>query len=396
MLIAAAAILAAGAADAAEGWKEKLAEARAQAKASEHLKAAGSYGDALAAVQAAGDLVAEQEVAEAFFEFLERLPRQPRGTATGSTSTVAGPRDAKAAVMARLDPVRSGAFVSAPCLAGELLVDAIRAGDGLFVAEAAAVLEPHGKGTKSGAGLKVLAILARGLKEAAAGEEKAAATLAEARDAALRQDWTDLGLAAGVELAALAAKRKDAAKARSTVATLARLVSPKVDRRHLSWCSDALRDRLKELPPEVLKPFADAVAPILQKGEPGTAGGSGGRAVDSENPVSPLGVAHGRTEAGKPLATVARTDKGFEFRVEWNPNFRAPRAREPGVGYLDEGGLTVALCNWSVGLARVDFVGNQSGPAGLHVPPPGQAFYRLAPGETWTLTKDGLVQISIK
>src|SRR5688572_5805040 len=208
---AAAVILAAGAADAAEGWKEKLAEARAHAKASEHLKAAGSYGDALAEAQKAGDLVAEQEVADAFFEFLERVPT-PRGTATGSTSTVAGPRDVKAAVMARLDPARCGAFVSAPCLAGELLVDAIRAGDGLYVAEAAAVFEQHEKGIKSGAGLKVLAILARGMKEAAAGEQKAAATFTEVRDASVRQYWTDLALAAGVELAALPAKKGDAAK----------------------------------------------------------------------------------------------------------------------------------------------------------------------------------------
>lgn len=394
-LVAAAVILAAGAADAAEGWKEKLAEARAHAKASEHLKAAGSYGDALAEAQKAGDLVAEQEVADAFFEFLERVPT-PRGTATGSTTTVAGPRDVKAAVMARLDPARCGAFVSAPCLAGELLVDAIRAGDGLYVAEAAAVLEPHGKGTGSGAGFKVLAILARGLKEAAAGEQKAAATLTEVRDASVRQHWTDLALAAGVELAALPAKKGDAAKAKAAVVALAKLVSPKVDRRHLSWCSDALRERLKDLPAEVQKPFADAVGPILQKGEPGMAGGKGGAAVNSENPVSPLGLAHGRTEAGKPLASVARTDKGFEFRVAWDPTFRATRAREPGVGYLDVGGLAVALSNWSVGLAVVDLVGNRAGPADLHVPSPGQAFYRLAPEETWTLTKDGLVQVSAK
>jgi hypothetical protein len=393
---AAAMLLAAGAARAGEDWKADLAEAKAQAKASEHLKAAGLFGEALAAVQKAGDLVAEQEIADAFFEFLEKVPAPPRGTATGSATPVFGPRDAKAAVMARLDPARSGAFVSAPCLAGELLLDAIRAGDGRFVAEAAAILEPHGKGAKSGAGLKVLAILARGMKEAAAGEEKAAATLAEVRDASVRQNWTDLALAAGVELAALPAKKGDAAKARAAVAALAKLVSVKVDRRHLAWCGDALRDRLRELPAEVQKPFADVVAPILQKGEPGTEGGKSGAGVDSENPVSPFGNAHGRTEAGKPLATVARTDKGFELRVEWDPKFRATRARESGVGYLDEGGLTVALSNWSVGLALVDLVGNRAGPAGLHVPTPGQAFYRLAPEETWTLTKDGLVQVSAK
>ena len=43
-----------------------------------------------------------------------------------------------------------------------------------------------------------------------------------------------------------------------------------------------------------------------------------------------------------------------------------------------------------------DLVGNRAGPAGLHVPTPGQAFYRLAPEEAWTLTKDGLVQVSAK
>ena len=394
---AAATLLLAGAAGAGDlEWRAKLARAHEHARASEHLKAADLYGEVLAAAQKMGDLLDEQEAAEAFFEFLEKVPEQGRGTATGSSSMAAGPREAKAAVMARLDPARCGAFVSAPCLAGELILDAIRSGDGRFVPEAAAVLEPHGKGPKSGAGLKVLAMLARGAKEADAGDERAAATLGEARDAALRQDWTDVGMAAGVELAVLHGKKGDTEKAREVVASLAKLVSPKADRRHLVWCRDALNGRLKDLPAEVRGPFTEAVAPLLQKGEPGSDGGTGGAASDSDNPGSPFGRAFRKAAAGKPLATVARTADGFEFRVAWNPKFRASRVRASGVGYLQEGGLTVALANWSVGLALLDLKGTLGGPEGLHVPRPGQAFYRLAPEESWTLTKDGLVQISAK
>jgi hypothetical protein len=200
--IAAALLLLAGTADAGEGWKEALAEAKTHARASEHLKAAELYGDAFAAVHKAGDLVAEQEVAEAWFEFLQKVPEPPVRGGEEVSSTIPGPREVAAALLARLDPARCGAFVSAPCVAGDLLLDAIRRGDGRYLAEAASALEPHGRGTKSGAGLKVLAMLARGAQSAAAGDGKAAAGLAEARDAAARQDWTDLAMAAGIELAA--------------------------------------------------------------------------------------------------------------------------------------------------------------------------------------------------
>ena len=210
---AATVLLLVGTAQGGDDWKSTLAEAKTQARASEHLKAAGLFGDAFAAVQKAGDIVGEQEVDEAWREFLDRVPEVPRRGGQEVSSTVPGPREVTAALMERLDPARCGAFVSAPCLAGDLLLDAIRRGDGRYVAEAAAVLEPHGKGPKSGTGLKVLAMLARGTKEAASADGKAAASLVEARDAALRQDWTDLSLAAGVELAALHAKAGDATKA---------------------------------------------------------------------------------------------------------------------------------------------------------------------------------------
>ena len=59
---AATVLLLVGTAQGGDDWKSTLAEAKTQARASEHLKAAGLFGDAFAAVQKAGDIVGEQEV----------------------------------------------------------------------------------------------------------------------------------------------------------------------------------------------------------------------------------------------------------------------------------------------------------------------------------------------
>src|SRR5688572_19363420 len=129
-VFAAAAAFAAPAASAKDTVQDLLAQAKEKARAAEVMEAAGLYGDALALV--------EQEVFDAFTEFLQKVPRPPREGGREVASTTGTPRDVLAAVLSRLDAKRCGAFVSAPCLAGDLLLEAIGKGDGKFVKEAAA------------------------------------------------------------------------------------------------------------------------------------------------------------------------------------------------------------------------------------------------------------------
>jgi hypothetical protein len=153
----------------------------------------------------------------------------------------------------------------------------------------------------------------------------------------------------------------------------------------------------------VRKPYEDAVAAAFGpgsaggrggRGGAGGAGGAGGRA--GEEPVSPLGTALRKTPRGKPLATVARTGIGFELRVSWDPKFRGIHERQDGVKHMDEGGLTLSFADWSVGVAMVDPVGTRGQPGEGSHPRPGRAFYRLAPGETFALLKEGAVQVTSK
>ena len=397
-LLAAAAILAAGPAAAKDGWKDLLAEAKAKARASENGKASALFGEALALAQKQGDLLAEQEAFDAFREFLERLPGPPKEGGREVESIAGGSREALAAVLSKLDPKRCGAFVSAPCLAGDLLVLAVEKGDGRFVEQAAAALAPHAKGGKSGLGLATLAKLGAALKARTPGEDPAAADapLEEAFAAAVQENWTDLAMAAGVELAARAAARPgEAAPAKAAVERLARLLAPETDLRLCTWLRSMVDVRLKGAPEEVLKPFADAFAARVggSASSAGGRGGRGGEGADSAAPVSPLGEALRKAPRGSPLGTVARAKGGFEFRVAWDAKFRGVHQHQDGVKHLDEGGLTVSFLAWSVAMRMADPEGTRGQPGESSRPEEGRAFYRLARGETWALSKEGIVSI---
>ena len=94
------------------------------------------------------------------------------------------------------------------------------------------------------------------------------------------------------------------------------------------------------------------------------------------------------------MATVERTATGFEFRVSWDPKFRGLQKRTDGTRYLDEGGLTLGFADWAVGVAMADPEGLMGQPGESSRMKAGHAWYRLARGETWSLSKDGVVVIS--
>jgi hypothetical protein len=396
---AAVLLLGAGGARAAEGVEPLLAGAKEKARASEFGAAAALYGDAFALTHREGDLVREQEVRDAFREFLEKLPPAPIVGGEEASSVTTDLRGVRLIVMKRLDPARCGALVSAPCLAGEVLLETVARGGGSGVAEAAEVLGPHAGTARSGLGLRTLGTLARGLVAAAAGEESAATSLKGGLETAAKQEWTDLALAASLELAAFHAKKGDAAAARAAVESMAALLTPKTERRIIQWAVAAAGRRLEGAPPEVRAPLDDAVKAlreVMSRGGRGMRGGAGGAGEDPRNPLSPLGLALRRSPKGKVLATVARTKEGFELRVAWDLKYRGLHQRQDHVQALAEGGLTISLADWSVAVGLVDAAGTLPGPPEEHAPAPCAAFYRVAAGETWALTKEGVVQITGK
>lgn len=396
-VFAAAAAFAAPAAPAKDMVQDLLAKAKEKARAAEVMEAAGLYGDALALAQKQADLLVEQEVFDAFTEFLQKVPRPPREGGREVASTTGTPRDVLAAVLSRLDAKRCGAFVSAPCLAGDLLLEAIGKGDGKFVKEAAAALAPHAKG-KSGLGLATLAKFGATLQETPSGAAPPAGggPLELIFATASQEGWIDVAMAAGVELAARDLARPDgAAAAKASVERLAALVTAKTEARLVVWIREAADARLKGASEEVLKPLADAIAGIggQSVSAAGGAGGAGGKGGEAGKPISPLGEVLRKGGRGGPIGTATRTKEGFEFRVAWDPKFKGVHQHQDGVKHLDDGGLTVAFLDWSVAARMADPVGTRGQPGESSHPEPGRAFYRIARGETWTLRADGVVAV---
>jgi len=366
-----------------ESLKDLLAEAEAKSRASKPLEAAALYGQAIALGHRNGDLLQEQEAAEAFLRFYAGTDGDGR-------------REAAAAALAKLDAKRCGAFVSAPLLAGEVLLAEVAKGDGKLVAEAAAVLGWHARNARSGAAIAATASFAAAVKEARGGDpSKAALPLNEVLDLAVEQDWTDLALAAGAELAVLRLKGGDAAGAAAAVGSAAALISPKTERRHLEFFKELSEVRLKDAPEAVLKPWHDAMG-YLKKDAPGVGapdGGAGGDAAGARR-ESPFGAAVKPGAKTRVLATVSRTKEGFDLRLGWDPKFRSAFAHPPGVRHVTEGGLTLAFADRSVSARAGDPVLGNGPPGADSQPAPGRAFYRLARGETWTLHRDGVVFIT--
>jgi len=374
--------------------QELLAQAKEKARAGEPAAAAGLFGDAFALVQKQSDLVVEQEVFDAFREFVERLPPPPLEGGKEVASVAGSPRDALAAVLCRLDPKRCGGFVSAPCLAGDLLLVAIEKGDGKYVKEAAVALAPHAKG-KSGLALATLAKLAAVLQETPSGAAAPAdgGALDSIVATATQEEWIDLAMAAGVERAARAVARPDgAAAAKTAVEALAALVTPKTSPRLVSWLRMTTTARLKGAPEELLKPLTAAFAAQGGSSAAG-AGGRGANGADSAKPVSPLGDILRKGSKAALVGIASRTKEGFEFHVAWDPKYKGVHQHQDGVTYLDDGGLTVAFLDWAVALQMADPAGTAGQPGGRSDPEPGRAFYRVGRGESWSVRADGVVTV---
>lgn len=363
---------------------DPIADARAAARSGDGAKTGELLGEAVARAHRAGDLLAEQEAAEAWREILSKRRQMATGDAL------------EAALLAKLDPKRCGAFFSAPVLAGDLLLESAATGECPDLPKHAAILRPFIKGGKSGTGLAVLARLASGMVEArGAAPDKGVEFLDSALKSAGEEGWADIGVAAGVELAALHLKqgREDAAAA--AVGAFAALLTARSGNRLRNLATKAVEKRLAGAPEKVLAPWKSAqeyLSPATSSA--GADGGAGADGASSPHPVSPLGEALKKLPAGRILATVERIDRGFELRVSWDPRFRGTLKEVEGTKYLDDGGLTVGLSDAGVALRMTDPRGLDGQPGASSEREEGLAWYRLARKETWNLSKDGVVTIT--
>jgi hypothetical protein len=374
-----------------------LDDAKALAKRGDALKTAERFGDAIALAQAAGDLAAEEAAADETAKFVddayrESLRNQAKGGGTNDAPTQSA---LLAAILRKLDPVRCGAFVSAPVLARGVLQLATETGDFASVADAAKVAASHGSRATSGRAAAVVAKYADGMRAVADGKYDVAALLLDAACAdAGKSGWIDLAAHAGTEAAASWFRAGAADKAAASATSVAALFDGKS---HLSvvirWSKFA-HARLAGAPPAVVKPVDDAVARYGGAGAPGAPGGRGGKGASAgATPISDVGKLLPRLAKGKPFVSVARVAKGMEVR--WTTTAEKPvKEFADGVEIVDEGGVTVALCDRSVALMMIDLEGTRGQPGGRGEPQAVRAFYLLAEGETWNVSKEGVVTIT--
>lgn len=349
-------LLAAAAAD-----NDPAAQVRKLAQEGKALDAARLAGAWVADAQKRGDLLDE----EAALNALRSVPLDALGY-----------RDACAEVMKLLDPKRNGAYLSAHLVALEVLRAAIREGDDRHVEEAAKLLGAARK--DAGACAAALSDLAKGLVAARA-EAAADAPLRAAFEAALKNGWLDLATYAGTELAC---SEKKTGREGDTLKRLDAALTAAGDRSLLQLRNELARRRIPESTIE------------LPPGGVAAAGGAGGAGAPGGGPAqSPVGAAWKKLAAGKPLVTVKRVDKGFEIVPRFEGAAKGEKATGTGVRHWNGGGITLSFCGPGVKLTMVDLTGRNGQPGESSQAQPWQLFYLLAPGETWSVAKGGVVSV---
>jgi len=327
------------------------------AKSGKPLEAARVAGTWAAKAQKSGDVLEEEAAWQAL--------RKGVGDAQY--------RDACAEVMKQLDPKRNGAYLSAHLLAFGLLRAAIREGDDAHVADAVRVLEARRK--DAGACAAALTALAHGVAAARKAPAGAVGPLTTAFEAAMKNGWLDLATHAGIELACV---EKQVGREGTTLQRLDEALRAHGDR-SLVQVRNALA--AKRIPESRLDVGGGSVS---------AAGGRGGRGgVEG----SPVGAAWNGLKSTKPLVVVKRAAQVFKLE----PGFKGAKDGEcvfkTGVFHGECGGITLSFCDTGVGLAMIDLTGRRGQPGESSQPRSWQFFYLLAPGETWSVTKTGVVSV---
>jgi hypothetical protein len=374
-----------------------LEEAKALAAKGDALGAAGRFGDVVAAAQAAGDLQAEQAAAEAFESWFDKLPADAAGDTKDRPTRAA----VLTATLRKLDASRCGAFVSAPVLARNVLRRATETGDFAAVPDAAKVAAAHASKATSGRAAAVVAKYAEGMRAVAEGRfADATAPLDAAAAEAVKAGWIDLAAHACTELAATWLHEKAPDKAAAAVAATVSACETSCGPMFVGEWQTMLAKRAPDGPEGLRKPLDDLMARITAAGAGRGSGGSGasgapGAPGGSGPRVSPIGKLLAKLPKGKAFVSTTRSAKGFELRWTTAPDAKPVSAfDESGVTFLGEGGVWLAFLGRGVALMVVDPVGNRGGFGGTFRLSDARAYYLLAEGETWNVSKDGVVTIT--
>ncbi len=401
-MLVAALLLTSATALADDSPQEVLDDAKALAGKGETLKAAERYGDAVAAAQAAGDLQIEETIATSLEEFLQgvqidAIRRGAKSSESGATSDAPSQASLLAAVMRKLDSGRCGAYVAAPVLARNLLLLATESGDFASAADATSVAAAHAKKAGSGRAAAVVAKYAEAMRAETDGKFDVAAPLLDAASLdAAKAGWLDLVSHAGTEAAFAWMKTGNAEKAAASMTAAAAAVGAKPDLNRINAWSSFAKKRLAETPETVMKPLADLAEKAKGPNSVSASGGKGGagEAAGGPTPVSDIGKILPKLAKGKPLVTVKCAPKGLEIHWVTGADEKPVRPFEEMVRIADLGGVTLALQNRSVALMMVDLRGNRGQPGESSHASLVRAFYLLADGETWGVSKDGIVTIA--
>lgn len=396
-VVACAALVAAGSAHAQDRRSPPpsgpLDAARALEKRGDTLGAARSYGQVIAKAQAAADLALEDAAAQGLEALIDAAPADRAGESK-ATSAAPGRAALLAAVMEKLDANRCGAFVSAPCLAREILQSATRTGDPTHVPSAAAVLAAHATKSASGRGALVVAKYAEGMKALLVDGNADAATapLAVAAAAAAKAGWWDLAASAGTESAVAWTKLGDKEKALAAVKAVADAADVSLGAMRAAAWRETLAGRLPE-DAALLVPVDAMTQRLATETVVGGDGGSGSAGLDGGGAVTAFARFHAKLAKGKPIATARGTPAGFDVRFPMKPDARPTAPLATGVAYVEESGVWLAFQGRSVALQGVDFRGGRDGPKGRWTLCPVRASYLVAEGETWSVSRDGIAAI---
>ncbi len=331
-------------------------DARALAASGKHAEAAGKIGAAIAKAQRKNDLLTEQRLWVLSSEIL----------ADADSRTV------WTALMAPLDPKRSGAFVSAHLLAERLVFACIEQHDETHLEAATAVLASRAKAKGAG---KHTALVLR-LAQAVAGKGAGAAEVCEE---AAKQGWPELaGMAAIAVFDGQRTKQGDAQRAEDAV--VGAMIAAGDSGLATAW-AQPIKRRLRSNAHAVA-----AVTRVMQKigailVQPlGVPTGGGGK--------TKLGMAWKRLGKKKLIASLSRRDdllleQPFE-------KFKTTLKPRSGLKLHSHGGLHFGLNRFGVTVRLLDLDGAGSAGDDAEVPGPFDLVYRLGPGETWVLTRSGV------
>jgi len=332
-------------------------EARALAEKGEFAEAAQTIGGAIRTAQKKNDLVAEQQLWALCREIFK-------------DSDV---RTVWAALIEKLDSKRGGAFVSAHLLAERLVYACIENDDETHLPAATGALAARAKA--KGAGRHVALVLR--LAEAVAAKGAGAADVCAE---AAKQGWPELaGMAAIAVFQGKQVKEGDAKRAEDAV--VAAMIAANDPGLAMAW-AQPIKRRLRANAPAVsaVTRVMQEIGAITVQMLGGTDAGGGSRFA--------LANAWKRLGSRKPIATLARRDdllleQPFE-------DYKKILKAQAGLKIHGHGGVHLGLNRYGVTVRLLDFDGTGSAGDDADVPGPFDLVHRLAPGETWVLTKRGV------